>query len=119
MHNQIVDFINSCLTCQINKITPSRHKAKFTYFKPTGPNQIVAIDFIGPLPITNQGYKNILVMIDLYDGYVKLIPTTSQTTAEWIFSFMKWTYTEGLPNAILSDNAPTFRSHANLSLIHI
>ena len=89
MHTQIKDFIQQCLTCQLHKITPTKHNATFTDFKPTGPNQVVAIDFIGPLPKTKQGYKNILVMIDLYDGYVKLIPTTSQTTAEWIFSFMK------------------------------
>ena len=74
---------------------------------------LVGIDFIGPLPVTRQGYKNILVMIDLYDGYVKMIPTTSQITAEWIYAFMKWTFSEGLPDAILSDNAPTFRSEAN------
>ena len=119
MHKDIREFINECTACQFNKVTPSRHKATFGYFKPSGPNQIVAIDFIGPMKPTRQGYRNILVMIDLYDGYVKLIPTTSQVTAEWIFSFMKWTFTEGLPDAILSDNAPTFRSEANALLSKI
>ena len=114
MYAHIKDFVARCNICQATKIGTHQHKAVFTWIKPTSQNQLVAIDFIGPLPETQGKYKNILVIMDIYDGYVKLIPTVSQTSAEWIVSFMNnWLYEEGVPEAILSDNAPTFRSEAN------
>ena len=107
----IKDFINNCNTCQSTKNNPILHSAKFVFFKPQQSNQILGIDFIGVFPRTEQGFINILTIVDLYDGYTLFIPTFSQSSSEWIITFInKYIYKFGVPETILMDNGPAFRS---------
>jgi hypothetical protein len=48
-------------------------------FIPGAPMERVHIDFLGPLPETNSGNSNILVMVDQFTKWVEIIPLSSQT----------------------------------------
>ncbi|KAK9708177.1 hypothetical protein QE152_g27400 [Popillia japonica] len=72
--------------------------------------EILAIHFLSNLPRSTHGYKNILVIVDIFSKYVKLIPTKycdSETTLQGIHEFIT---EHGQPNIVLSDNATYFNS---------
>jgi hypothetical protein len=47
----------------------------------------VHIDFLGPLPETNSGNSNILVMVDQFTKWVEIIPLSSQTAVLFLDLF--------------------------------
>ena len=82
------------------------------------PFKRIAMDFVGELDTTSEGYKYILVIIDLHTRYVVARPTkdqTSETVAktlvdEWI------TKPFGIPDTIMSDNGKSFVSETMMNV---
>lgn len=78
---------------------------------PTGPWQKLAIDFVGELPITNEGNKYIMSVQDNFSKFVIIIPTKSQdaeTTAEAFVENIILKF--GCPELCLSDRGSNFTS---------
>src|SRR5437667_9348644 len=71
----------------------------------------LAMDFVGPVPISN-GFDTILVMTERLTDYVKLEPTHSSATAQDIARvvYSSWYRQFGLPKAITSDRDKLFTS---------
>ena len=57
------------------------------------PNQIVAIDFVGPLPQTPRGNRYILVMVDLFTKWCEAVPLPSSDAS----TTARQSSTTGLP----------------------
>ena len=65
---------------------------------------MVAIDLVGPMPITDSGNEYLLTMIDRFTRYCRMIPIpniTSFTIAKEIMN--KWIYRLGIFKNLLSD----------------
>ena len=78
---------------------------------PTEPRVGFAVDFVGPLPLTERGNKHLIVYIDLYSRYIIAAPTIAQTAEEAQRVLMTHVIPDnGIPNYIMSDNAKTFNS---------
>ena len=79
---------------------------------PQRPWQSIAIDFLGPLTMSN-GVKNILVVVDRFSGATVLIPLPGMYNAAQVAEAMIChVYTRyGLPRDIVSDRDPRFVSH--------
>ncbi len=72
----------------------------------------VAFDEIGPLPITANGNRFILTMIDYFSKWAEAysLPNhKAETVADCIVK--RWIAHHGIPVRIHSDNAPEFRGH--------
>ena len=109
MHDEIYDYVSNCVTCAHMKYT--KHKAEFKRTRPTRPGQCVACDFIGPLGTTKDGNNYILTMTDLNTGYSHLAATKHATAADFCIAFQdNWIHNEGIPEEVLLDNGPHFRS---------
>ena len=105
-------YVPACPDCQQNK-SPTK--------KPAGPlhplpipdqrGESVALDFIGPLP-EDDGFNCILTMTDRLNSDIRIVPTTTNITAEElaVVFFDEWYCENGLPADIVCDRDKLFMS---------
>ena len=104
------DWVASCPSCQLVN-PPPNGSGQVHPLQAFCPGEALSLDYIGPLPTSAVGYKNILVVIDRFTHWVECFPTkdqTAETTAEILFS--EWICRYGTPAYILSDRGPSFRA---------
>jgi hypothetical protein len=83
MFKDVENYIKNCEICRKNKFTGPYTKAPFqetdTHFQPW---DTVYLDIIGPLNMTEDGYKYILTCQDNLSRYLIAIPMLTQTAEE-------------------------------------
>ena len=112
MRKHIREFINKCSVCKAFSSRPVRVQMGEMPI-PTGPWDVVALDFIGPYPQTVDGYKYLLVILDHYSSWPEVIPAKDQSARTIIDSFSKEILSRyGKPRIVINDNGQGFGSNA-------
>ena len=111
MKEDIKVFIRQCDICARDKKPPRAPRAPMGSVRTGAPWDVLATDYLGPFPITNNGNRYILVLTDLFSKYVEVIPVpdlTAETCANKIINefISRW----GCPLSILSDQGRTYES---------
>ena len=113
MRKDVYDFVDGCDTCQRNK--SPRHKP-FGLLQPlpipTRPWSSISMDFIVKLPLS-QGFGSILVIVCRLTKQAHFIACRESTNSSQladIFINQVFRY-HGLPDDIISDRGPQFRSN--------
>ena len=119
MLNDITNYVRSCETCcQYNKLKKDS-RAPLQAIQPIfSPFSSYAIDIFGALPITQDGYQYVLLVIDTFTKYCELIPLKSidaYTVAVALFENIICRY--GSFDTILSDRGSQFISMVHSHLI--
>ena len=86
---------------------------------PSGPGQIVSVDYFGPLPITRNGNKHILLYTDRFSCYIAAYAVTQdERTAEGTARIFVEQYIPlwGCPHTLLSDNGSEFVARSSLAI---
>ena len=106
------NIVRSCEKCQTGKtggITKSSNRQRLHAGRAW---QQVAVDLVGPFPVTNKGNRWILVLTDHFTRWQDAIPlpdatapTVATTLDERVFCYM------GLPETIHTDQGVQFESH--------
>ncbi len=112
MRNDIENWVKFCWSCTMAKRGPRRQRAPLQQELNDSLFDRVAFDVIGPLPITVNGNRFILTMIDYFSKCAKAcaLPNhKAETVADCIVK--QWIAHHGIPVRIHSDNAPEFRGH--------
>ena len=99
----------ACVSCIKAKATTSEVPLK-TYPIPTRPFHTISIDILGPLPITTENSRFILVTRDFTTRYTILKAIPSKNTATIIKCFREIIADYGASEVVLSDNAKEFVS---------
>ena len=105
-------MVRTCHNCQINK--PNLHPKKpplGELYTPSQPYEMYAFDLIGPLPITEEGYRFALVGIDIFSKKVYarcLFGKHAEGIRKEIQSILL--KNPNLPRLILTDNGLEFNS---------
>ena len=103
----------SCDSCQRNKVTNQTCFSEMKNYLPERPNDILSIDFYGPLPASKGVFKYILSMIDAFSKYVVLYPLRRANTKAVINKFKKDHFPKyGKPSKIVTDHGTQFTSPA-------
>ena len=102
--------ILKCHDCCLGKTKNHTNQNTVQSITTDRPLQIVAIDFISNLIPDEHGYKNILVMVDVFSKYVKLYPTKRCNVILILQKLNHFTRTIGKPDRILADNATYFNN---------
>jgi hypothetical protein len=110
MVSDIQQFCQSCETCQTTKGETLRPAGLLHSLPiPTKPWSSIAMDFIGPFPVS-EGYDYLLVVIDRLTSMVHLIPTTTKVKATGValLYFKEIVRLHGMPETIVSDRDSKF-----------
>lgn len=112
MRNEIAKYIGRCETCQATKQTNQCQTAPMDKYRdPERPWKMIAIDFMGPYPMTTRGNRQILVVVDLFSKFV-LIKPLKRATAEATLHFLRENVflKYGVPEILISDNGTQLKS---------
>ena len=112
MAQDIEAFCMSCGACAASKDTNSKPRGLLHNLPiPDRPWQSISMDFLGPLPKSNN-FDYLLVIIDRLTSQVHLVPTTTTVTAKgvaWIV-LKEVVRLHGIPESIVSDRDARFTS---------
>lgn len=103
-------WAKSCIKCQKSKIV--RHTvSNLGTFDSCDRFEQVHVDIVGPLPISQEGYRYLVTMIDRATGWPEAIPVfdiTASTVAKVIYEC--WISRFGVPVKLSSDQGAQFES---------
>ena len=111
MDESIVEFINSCINCSQGKYNPKLTKAPLKPIQVSEPFLFWALDYMGPLPETDQGNRHILVMMDHFTKWCEAFPTRDQKASTVAKILVSRVFSRFGPPAVLhSDQGRNFDS---------
>ena len=110
MYEEIRSYVQACDQCQ--RRGKSKRNQMLHPIPVNSPFYQIGIDFVGPLPLTEQGNKYIIVAIDYLTKWPEAKPVPA-ATAEQVAKFL---YEDiigrhGCPTKILSDQGTHFRNN--------
>lgn len=114
MHSTIRKIVGSCDLCQKSKI--SKHvRGEFHSIVPENVNELITVDFMGPLPKGRSGVTQLFVVMDAFSKHVELFALRRATARAVVRCLVgKYFKTIGRPSRILSDNGSQFTSKVYL-----
>lgn len=72
MTRDICEYVRSCHICELCKQKSMRLMGPLQAIVPNGTGEIVAIDILGPLVKSTQGFTYVMVMVDIFSKFVEL-----------------------------------------------
>ncbi|KAL5491405.1 hypothetical protein EMCRGX_G016687 [Ephydatia muelleri] len=109
--HDIEDWCRACELCAARKSPPRRNRAPMQQVLAGGPFQRVAMDILGPLPLTDRGNKYILVLGDYFTKWVESYPIPNmeaKTIANVFVSHFVSRF--GAPDVLHTDQGRNFES---------
>ena len=111
LSKDVKSFVSGCSKCNQNKKYGARNIHPLQIVQAGIPLEKVHIDFLGPLPTTNNGNNHVLVISDSFTKWVELIPLPSQNAEETAKALVNQFIARlGCPFSILSDQGRNFES---------
>ena len=110
MFANIREYVQNCKVCiMVNAENRKKGRLGLCEF-PTKPMELISIDFIVDLPITNQRNIHILTIVDNFTKYIKVYAVNDRkagTAARCAYDFM---LTFGIPLKLYSDRDPAYEA---------
>ncbi|GFX73910.1 gypsy retrotransposon integrase-like protein 1 [Trichonephila clavipes] len=121
MVKEIKAYCSSCPGCQLRKVIRSVDKIPITpVSRPELPFQVVNVDLIGPVdPLSSQGHKYILCLMDQHSRWPETIPLKSLTAKSTCEALLEIFSRTGIPKVIVMDNAPNFTASLTQEFLKI
>jgi hypothetical protein len=110
LKNDVFEFVRTCDTCQKIKCS-NESRAELQIIRPQRTNQLVSCDFAGPLKTTVRGNQYLLIIVDCFCKYLRVVALPDKETTTSAKALLeKWVWTFGIPERLLSDRGTEFRS---------
>ncbi|KII71815.1 Transposon Tf2-9 polyprotein [Thelohanellus kitauei] len=104
-------YTKDCLSCISNKYKNFTPKASLQPMTPSNRFSFWEVDFIGPLPLTDDGNKYIIIFIDTYSKWVEAEAIPDQTALTAANALIKCVVSRfGIPDHLHSDKGTQFES---------
>ena len=112
MKTDVTAFCKQCHACQCVKrgAGNAQTRGKMKPIVASEPFEMVSIDIVGPLPMTTNGDRYIVSMIDRYTRFAMLVPVKNIKANTIVHAYGKWNTLFGPPKSLLSDNGSQFIS---------
>ena len=110
--SMVKDVSRHLKNCQVCKTVKSGkgHKAPLKPLVVTRPLEIVSMDVVGPLPVSDLGNKYIITMMDLFSRWPAAYPVNDMSAETVIRCLKDWGGAFGFPETILTDRGSNFTS---------
>ena len=102
------EICSKCDICMRAKNATNIKKGEIASFPITRPMECLQIDHTGVLPLTENGNRYIVMIIDCFTKFVKLYPVKTMESEEVINCLLDWFATFGVARTIMSDNNLSF-----------
>lgn len=111
MRRDIKCYTRACDLCQRTKHVNYKMEGEWQFVESKKPNDLVSVDFYGPLPVSRGGVSYIFVVQDIFSKFVTLYPIKRANT-KICLSKLKGDYflRVGKPERLLSDHGTQFTS---------
>jgi hypothetical protein len=119
MRHHVKEFIKKCPICQKMSATKTSINVKPFSNATLVPMERISMDTIGPLPISEDGFEYILVIIDCFTRFVEIYPTKTVNAEECGKILLQHIGRYGAPKQILSDNGTQFINGTIKSLLEM
>lgn len=106
--HRILRMIRRCKICQYAKNRYLHGISKAII--PKDVNEMIAIDYLGPLPKGLGNVQHVFVIIDTFSKFIKLHPVRNPTTKNSIDKLREYISKFGKPKKILTDFGAAFTS---------
>lgn len=107
----IKSFLRHCDTCQRTKCLNYKTEGAFLNVRTNKPNELIAVDFYGPLPGSVAGVKYIFVVLDIFSKLVTLYPIKKANKRICLDKLRSHYFIKvGKPCRVLSDHGTQFTS---------
>ena len=112
MRKTIAEQLKLCPVCRVHHRQPV-HVPMGEMPLPASPMQLVSMDLIGAFPVSPNGNKYILTIIDHFTGWGEAYPIPDKTNqAVWNVFSNKFIPCHGVPEVVITDNGKEFCAHA-------
>lgn len=109
MSRDVSELVRLCPSCARKNLKGQKKTTMLKLFPPSKPLEFVALDLLGPLPMTTKGNRFILVIGDRYSKVTQAVPLAEITADNVAHAFVKhWILPYGVPLLVLSDNGSQF-----------
>ena len=78
LKEQVHEYVQKCDKCAARKMTKSKYHAQLGQIVVGEPMERIAMDILGPLPITEKGNRYILVIMDVFTKWTEAYPLKNQ-----------------------------------------
>lgn len=119
MYTYVRSFVRSCCECQRRKAPPPNSAGELQPLPcPSQPFDRVGIDLYGPLPLTPNGNRWIIVAVDHLTRYAETAALPNATAQEVAtFVLRRFVLRHGGPRELLSDRGRAFLSEVTEELL--
>ncbi len=108
MKEQVNSFVNKCQRCQANKRPRRSPRAPLGSMKVGAPMDRLGLDLVIGLPVTAQGNKHLLVIIDYFTKWVELYAIPDMTAEVCLDKLLEFICRFGSPLQVNSDQGRQF-----------
>jgi len=120
--NMILDvkyIVSTCHRCQIFIPQRTNNQTEDIPTKPGLPFTKVGLDIVGPLPRSTKGNLYIIVLVDYLTKWVEA-EATDKIESDNVISFLSKVFARhGIPEILVTDNGPQFRSDKTKSFLDL
>eukprot|EP00795_Rhopilema_esculentum_P017524 gene17524-9148_t len=110
MKKDIARHCKNCKGCAKRKSPKNRKRVPLNPIESNAPLEIVGIDFVGPLPVTQNGNKYVMTFQDHFTRWPAAFPLKNATEIEVVECIRWFSRDFGYPSRILSDRGSAFLS---------
>ena len=110
MDKHIKQIIQECEGCtEARRKLENVRKGKLIPIEAKRPFEMISMDIVGPMPITENNNRYLLTIMDRFTRFTMAIPIANITACNVARTFInKWIYLFGAPEKLLTDNGTQF-----------
>ena len=109
LRNDVQQLVKMCLECQANKKSSIRPCAALGAMLVGAPFDRLALDYLGPFPVTPRGNRYILVVMDQFSKWVEIFALPDQSAKRCAATILNEVISRfGTPLTIHSDQGRNF-----------
>ena len=110
MFQDISKWISACPKCSSVKTNIPRAAGLLQPIVTTHPFEMIAMDVMGPLTTSSDGYKYLLNIVDVFSSWPESIPLKTLTAEETTIAFQKIITRHSCPKKVITDQGTNFMS---------
>ena len=101
--------LKNCEVCKTTKVA-KQNKVHLQPIKVSQPLELVSIDFVGPLEVSENGNRYVITLQDHFSRWPAAYPVSDATSENVIDAIQRFSSDFGYPKCILSDRGSNFLS---------